>query len=82
MAWVDLNTVQFMTTIHTIEEMETIIYKNARRRHGIPTDCRVIVDEEEKLSFPMPIVEYKQHMGGSDGNAQQRSYYCPERSDR
>ena len=77
-AWVDLNTVQFITTVHTIEDMERAFYKNARRRHRIPANSKVIVDEEEKLSFPKPIVEYNQHMGGSDGNAQQRSYYCPE----
>lgn len=83
MAWVDLKTVQLMTTIHTVEEMKTDFYKNARRRHEIPTNSTVTVEEEEeKLPFPLPIVEYNQHMGGSDGNAQQRSYYSPVRSDR
>ena len=83
MAWVDLNTVQFMTTVHTNEDLKTSFYKNSRRRHGIPANSRVIVDdEEEKLPFPMPIVEYNQHMGGSDGNAQHRAYYSPQRSDR
>jgi hypothetical protein len=82
MAWVDLNTVQFMTTIHTIDDMETMVYKDIRRRHGIPPNSEVIIDDQVKLPFPGPIVEYNQHMGGSDGNAQQRSYYCPERSDR
>ena len=82
-AWVDLNTVQFMTTVHTIEDLKTSFYKNSRRRHRIPANSRVIVDdEEEKLLFPMPIVEYNQHMGGSDGNAQQRAYYSPQRSNR
>ncbi len=77
MAWVDLNTVQYMTTFHTIDEMKTIVYKDANRRKGVPKS--VICDE--KLSFPVSIVEYNRHMGGSDGNAQQRAYYSPHRSD-
>ncbi len=28
MAWVDLNTVQYMTTMHTIEEMKEITLEN------------------------------------------------------
>ena len=86
MAWVDLNTVQFMTTIHTIEDVKNDVYKDPRRSHGIPSDSTVVVENEDetgdkKLPFPTPIVDYNQHMGGSDGNAQQRSYYSPERSD-
>jgi hypothetical protein len=82
MAWVDLNIVQFMTIIHTVDDLKAVSYKNIRRRHGIPSNSGVVIDEVTKLSFPEPIVDYNQHMGGSDGNAQQRSYYCPERSDR
>ena len=85
LAWVDLNTVQFMTTTHTIEDLSTVVYKDSRRRHGIPKDSAVTINgdaNEKKLPFPMPIVEYNQHMGGSDGNAQQRSYYNPQASDR
>lgn len=77
MAWVDLNTVQYMTTTHTIDEMKTVVYKDAKRRNGIPKSA--ICDE--KIPFPAPIIEYNRHMGGSDGNAQQRSYYssqCPD----
>jgi hypothetical protein len=59
-----------------------MIYKDIRRRHGISPNSEVIIDDQAKLPFPEPIVEYNQHMSGSDGNAQQRSYYCPERSDR
>jgi carbonic anhydrase len=36
MAWVDLNTVQYMTTIHTIDEMKDIIYNDSKRRQGVP----------------------------------------------
>jgi hypothetical protein len=84
MVWVDLNIVQFMIIIHTVKDLETDSYKNPRRRHGISINSTVIVGEkeEEKISFPLPIVEYNQHMGGSDGNAQQRSYYSSVRSDR
>ena len=70
-----------MTICHTVDEMKTIIYKDEKRRHGIPK-ISVVFDENEtpKLSFPMPIVEYSTYMGGSDGNAQQRSYYSPHRA--
>ena len=64
MAWVDLNTVQYMTTCLTVDEMKTIIYKDEKRRYGIPKTS-VLFDENEtpKLSFPMPIVEYNTYMG-------------------
>lgn len=77
MAWVDLNTVQYMTTTHTIDEIKTVIWKDEKRRHGVSKS--VIADE--KIPFPAPIIEYNRYMGGSDGNAQQRSYYTPHRPD-
>ena len=82
MAWVDLNTVQYMTTVHTPDEMKVSIWKNAKRRHGISKTAISHVDGVPKLPFPAPIVEYNSHLGGSDGNAQQRAYYSPHRSDR
>jgi hypothetical protein len=42
-AWVDLNTVQYMTTIHIIDEMKTILHKDAKGRKGVPIS--VICDE-------------------------------------
>jgi hypothetical protein len=77
MTWVDNNTVKYMATIHTIDEMKKVMYKNAKFRNEVPKS--VICDE--KLPFPAPIVEYNQHMSGSDGNAQQRAYYTSRRSD-
>ena len=82
MAWVDLNIVQYMTTVHTAEEMQVNVLENAKRRRGVSTSAITHVDEVAKLPFPAPIVEYNSHMGGSDGNAQQRAYYSPYRSDR
>ena len=81
MAWVDLNTVQYMTTTHTIDGMKIMEHKDAKRRHGIPKLSQIIHDHEALLPFPIPIVEYNHHMGGSDGNAQQRSYYSSHRPD-
>ena len=49
MAWVDLKTVQLMTTVHTIEDLKTSFYKNSRRRHGIPVNSRAIVDDCQGL---------------------------------
>ncbi len=78
MAWVDLNTVQYMTTVHTIDEMETVIFKNEKRRDGVP---QIRHFRRKNFPFPAPIVEYNCYIGGSDGNAQQRSYYSPHRPD-
>ena len=82
MAWVDLNTVQCMTTVHTEEEMQRPVFKNAKRRRGVSGTAISHIDGAEKLPFPTPIVDYNKHMGGSDGNAQQRAYYHPRRPDR
>ena len=85
LAWVDLNKGQFRTTIHIIEDLSTFVYKDSRRRHGIPEDSAITINgnaNEKKLLFPMLIVEYNQYMGRSDSNAQQRSYYNPRASDR
>jgi hypothetical protein len=77
MTWVNNNTVQFMSTVHTVDEMKKMIFKDAKRRNEVPKS--VIWDE--KLPFPAPIVEYNQHMGESNGNAQQRAYYSSHRPD-
>lgn len=61
--------------------METNIYKDAKRRRGVPQSAFCEAKEGPQLSFPAPIVEYNAHMGGSDGNAQQRSYYSAHRPD-
>lgn len=72
-----------MTIIHTIQNLKTDSYKNARRRHEILTNSTVIVrkKEKEKISFSFSIVRYNQHMRRSDKNAQQRSYYSFKRFD-
>ena len=82
MAWVDLNTVQYMITVYTPDEMKVSIWKDAKRRHGISKTAISHVDGVSKLPFSALIVEYNSHMGGSDGNAQQRAYYSPHSSDR
>jgi hypothetical protein len=75
MAWVDLNTVQYMTTVHSIDEMKTIIFNDAKRRKEVPES----VVSDDKILLPASIVEYNHYAGGSDGNAQQRAYYSPHR---
>ncbi len=78
MIWVDLNIVQFMITMHTINEMKTMIYNDARRRKNVLES----VISDEKLSFSISIVEYNRFMSESNENAQQRSYYSSHRLDR
>jgi predicted Rossmann-fold nucleotide-binding protein len=76
MTWVDLNIVQYMITMHTIDEMKEMTYKSSERRHGIfKSALSKSAKDEAKLSFLISIVEYNTHMRRSDGNAQQRSYY-------
>ena len=82
MSWQDHNTVLFMTTAHTIEDAQSDVLKDIDCRKGIPLSSSVWVDTEEKakkgLPFPTPINDYNSHMGGSDGNAQQRATYTAE----
>jgi hypothetical protein len=84
MTWVDLNIVQLMTLIHTVEDLRTNSYKNPRRCHEISTNSIVIVrkNEEEKFPFFISIVKYNQHMSKSNENAQKRPYYSFVWSDR
>ena len=71
-----------MTTMHTIDEMKEMGYKNPTRRHEVLKSAVCLISEALKLPFPKPIVEYNLHMRGSDENAQQRSYYSSHRLDR
>jgi hypothetical protein len=80
MTWVNLNIVQYMIIIHTIDEMKEIIYNDSKRRHEVLKSVICIIDEESKLSFSISIVEYNHYMRDSNKNAQQRSYYSCQRS--
>ena len=94
MSWVDNTSVQLMTTAHTIDDVsKQKHYLDVRKRHGItdnsatsiPNDLATSIPDQPPvgLAIPIPIRDYNLHMGGSDGNAQQRSYYTINRkSDR
>jgi hypothetical protein len=60
-AWVDLNTVQYMTTMHTIDEMKEITLERSERCHEIFKSAKT----ENRLPFSIPIVEYKRPFGMS-----------------
>ena len=77
MKWVDLNTVQYMTRMHTIEEIKVNVLQNAKRRRGVSTSFIIHVDEVSNLFFSALIVEYNFHRKKSDDNAQQQTYYFP-----
>ncbi len=66
-----------MTISHSIDEMKIVVYKNVRCRNEVLKS----VIRDGKLTFPAPIVEYNQHMRGSNENAQQRAYYSSQRLD-
>ena len=65
-----------MTAAHWPEEAQKIVPRDLRSRHHIPEDF-VQLDSENNQIFPFPraVVDYNLHMGGVDGNAQQREQY-------
>ncbi len=77
MIWINLNIVQYMIIVYTINKIKTMIYFNVKRRNEIFKS--MICDE--KLSFSTSIVEYNRHMNESNENAQQRTYYSSHRFD-
>jgi hypothetical protein len=58
MIWVNLNIVQYMITTHTIDEMQKMIFHDAKRRNEMLKS--IILDE--KLSFSISIVEYNRYI--------------------
>ncbi len=58
MTWMNLNIVQYMIIIHTIDEMKKMTYKDAKRRNDILKS--VVCDEN--ISFSTSIVEYNRHI--------------------
>jgi hypothetical protein len=83
MAWQDNQTVLLMTTAHTIDEAKSNYPKDPKKRHNIPNTAPVWVEGQERprLLFPLPVTDYNKHMGGSDGNAQQRACASPTHRD-
>ena len=81
MGWQDNNTVLMMSTAHTATEAADSEFRSIQRRHGIPEKSAVSTGHpgEKALEFPIPIVDYNKHMGGSDGCAQQRAIYTAAR---
>lgn len=77
LAWQDNSTVLLMTTAHSIEEAQRQYPRDPKKRHHIPNDSYEWSNGEKKLMFPEPIIDYNKHMGGSDGNAQQRASGSP-----
>ena len=78
MAWQDNNTVLLMTTAHWSEEAQKIVPRDPRSRHHIPEDSVQLDSENNQfLSFSRAVVNYNLHMGGVDGNAQQRAHDSP-----
>ena len=79
LVWQDLGTTQIMTIVHSVQDIEKSEYISHQKRRGIPTNSTVTtLDGSEVLPIPLPIREYNKHMGGSDANAQCRSYYSAD----
>jgi hypothetical protein len=63
--WMNLNIVQYMIIVHSIDEMKKMICFDAKRQNEVSKS----VISEEKLSFSISIVEYNRFMSESDENA-------------
>lgn len=86
MVWQNLNTVQLMTTCHSLEEIQLI---SGLKRNGILLQSQISAPSSEVSDMQnqnsqgsknpplilIPICDYKKNMDGSDGNAQIRQYY-------
>ena len=78
LTWEDNNTVMLMTTAHTIDDLWRTVPFDPRRRKDIPETSYTNSPEGQKIQFPQPVVDYNEHMGGSDGCAQQRAMYSTD----
>ena len=77
LAWQDNNTVLLMTTAHSVGEAKEQYPRDPKKRHKIPDTAYEWVNGQQQLMFPKPVIDYNKHMGGSDGNAQQRACASP-----
>lgn len=89
MVWQNLNTVQLMTTCHSLEEINKNQLIRGLKRNGILLQSQISAPSSEvsdmqnqnsqgSKNLPLiliPICDYKKNMDGSDGNAQIRQYY-------
>ena len=98
LAWVDNNTVQYMTTAHAPSKVNETWWMDPAKRHRIPSTSQKIIPEEDKVGLlgdpdprikwpkglPVPtlIHEYNCNMNGIDRIAQMVSYYQDERRSR
>ena len=64
-----------MTTMYTIDKLNTIVFNYAKRRKEVSK----LIISNEKIPFSAPIVKYNRYMRESDKNAQQRAYYSSHR---
>ena len=95
MIWVDLNTMQLMTTAYDISDIKTSYFLSSKRRHDISENSVIFVSSvylssiathslinstsETDLSISYSIRRYNQYMRNSDENAQQRAVYFFDR---
>ena len=72
LGWQDNNTVLMISTAHTAAQAASSELRSVQRRYGIPEKSAISMRDagQKGLKFPIPIVNYNKHMGGSDGCAQ------------
>lgn len=91
LAWVDNNTVQYMTSGHAPEELADVYWMDPKKRHGVPVSAPESIPEETqtqdsrikwKTGLPVPWIvhEYNKNMNGVDRHAQMIASYADERT--
>ncbi len=76
LVWQDLGTTQIMTTIHSVEDIETFEFISSQKRRGSLLNSVIeTIDGNQAFLSPLLICKYNKHMGESDANLQCKSYY-------
>ena len=76
LVWQDLYTTKMMTSLHSVDDIETSEFISSQKWHSISSNLVIETPNgNQTLLIPFSICKYNKHMGKSDANLQFRSYY-------
>ena len=68
--WQNLSITQIMTTVHSVEDIETSEFISSQKRNDIPLNSVIeTLDDNQAIPISFPICKYNNDIGGSDVNA-------------